>query len=197
MAGTIENISISTRGCEDWRGMASQEAVCLGQSWAGIRSLTSGPGSSHSGNTGLGASPTQEASPRFSPRPRRGRRGRRQGSRIHSPAWDAASEPLGCCICNHGNSTGRKGSGPGLATRPPSQAQLTTLACFLCKERWREHPRVASRRADLPCQLSGSGRGGRAAEQRREKPGSRGERPPSWKAGSRGHVNSWLYGWGN
>lgn len=152
--------------------MASQEAVCLGQSWAGIRSLTSGPGTSHSGNTSLGASPTREVSPRFSPRPRRGLHGR-QGSRIHSSVWDAASEPLGCCICNHGNSTGRKGSGPGLATRPPSQAQLTTLACFLCKERWREHPQVASRRAHLPCQLSGSGRGGRAAEQRREKPGSR------------------------
>lgn len=130
-------------------GMVSQEVVCLGQSWAEIRSLTSGPGSSHSGDMSLGA--------------RRGQCGR-QAAQIHSPVWDAASQPLGCCICNHGNSIGRKGSGPGLATRPYSQAQLTMLACFLCKERWREHPRVASHRTDLPCQLSCSGRGGRATD---------------------------------
>lgn len=120
-------------------GTPSQELVCLGRSRPAIRSLTSGPGSSHSGNTSLEHHQHQEVSPRCSLRPRRGQCWR-QGGWMHSPVRDAASEPWGCCICHHGNSTGRKGSGPGLAIRPHSRERLTTLACFLGRERGRASP---------------------------------------------------------
>lgn len=70
--------------------MTSQEAVCLGQSWPGIRPLTSGPASSHSGNTSLGASSTQGGESSVQPQTEEG------------PAREAgqpdSQSSLGCCI---------------------------------------------------------------------------------------------------